>query len=98
MPARLLRGLAVVLALSSHALAHPSNHLHFRPESAKHAHLHGSLSPRDSTASEPDDTVSIAKMAAVGDSYSAGIGAGDVISDNGKYSHWRYKCFFRVDN
>jgi hypothetical protein len=97
-PARLLSGLAVVLALSSHVLTHPSIHLHSRPESERHTHLYGSLSLRDSTASEPDDTVSITKMAAVGDSYSAGIGAGDVISDNGKYSRRRYKCFFCVDN
>jgi hypothetical protein len=78
MPARLLSGLAVVLALSGHVFTHP------RPENTRHTHLHGSLSSRDSTTSEPDDTVSITKMAAVGDSYSAGIGAGNVLSDNGQ--------------
>jgi hypothetical protein len=78
MPARLLSGLAVVLALSGHVFTYP------RPENTRHTHLYGSLSSRDSTTSEPDDTVSITKMPAVGDSYSAGIGAGNVLSDNGQ--------------
>jgi hypothetical protein len=84
---QLLSGLTVILALSSHVDAHPPIHMHSRPESGGHTPLYNPLSSRDSTLSEPDDTISITKMAAIGDSYSAGIGAGSVISYNGKASY-----------
>ncbi|PLB48819.1 fibronectin type III domain protein [Aspergillus steynii IBT 23096] len=80
---RLWHSLAAIATLGSYALATPHGHL---PRG--HAHMHAKhLTERDDyidSSFDQSDLSFIKRMAAVGDSYSAGIGAGDRLGNIGE--------------
>jgi hypothetical protein len=90
---QLLHGLAVVLVLGEYAVALPHTYqpLH------NHTQLIRLLRSRDDSASDWPEPASITRMAAIGDSYSAGIGAGNRLDEGDGMSHHSVPEFSNFD-
>jgi hypothetical protein len=90
---QLLRGFAVILVLRKYAAALPRTHqlLH------NHTQLRTSFYARDESDSGWPEPVSITRMAAIGDSYSAGIGARDRLDKGDGMSHYHVPRFSSLD-